>query len=236
MNTEPSLQVEEVGSKNPAPPCESLAVKQLEKEILILKARTSKAKEIWIPLLSTIVALAGVLSGVLGQSCSAKTQLKAKQIEVTFEVKRAEKRVLIRRQLIEAEKHRKDNDYAQAVKLYEKLLESDTLTEDWRKQVTEERLAALPKRPVFLLARQHLKFPDAADYEMRGMASIAENGKVPVHGDIHAPNAFGVKGHFSTSCDVTFSADKPSVRVRLFMFQPDEPLSSISAENIEVDL
>jgi hypothetical protein len=144
--------------------------------------------------------------------------------------------VLIRRQMIAAEKYRKHNDYAQAVKIYEKLLESDSLTKEWRKQVSDDRISALAEKACIAAARRYLKFPDAADYDMNGLSVIAKNGKVPVHGDIQAPNAFGVKGHFSTSCDVTFSADKPGVRVKLFMFKPDDPLSLISEDNIEVDI
>jgi len=97
-------------------------------------------------------------------------------------------------------------------------------------------MAALAEKACISAARRYLKFPDAADYDMTGLSTIAKDGKVPVHGDIQAPNAFGVKGHFSTSCDVTFSADRPSVRVKLFMFKSDDSLSLVSEENIEVDI
>jgi hypothetical protein len=90
MINDKNLQADEVGSQHSEPTSENLAARQseMEKEIILLKASTSKAKEIWIPLFSVIVALAGVFSGILGQAINAKSQLAAKQLEVTFEAKR----------------------------------------------------------------------------------------------------------------------------------------------------
>ena len=49
--------------------------------------QASRFKELWIPVSSTLVALAGVLSGIMAQYWSTHTQLAANRLEVTFQAK-----------------------------------------------------------------------------------------------------------------------------------------------------
>ena len=49
-----------------------------------MEMQTSRVREIWIPLLSTIVALAGVMSGVWIQNKRLNADVELKQFEVTF--------------------------------------------------------------------------------------------------------------------------------------------------------
>lgn len=44
----------------------------------------SRWRDIWIPLLSTIVALSGVFGGVITTSMSQRTEVRLKEYEVTF--------------------------------------------------------------------------------------------------------------------------------------------------------
>ncbi|MBW1825366.1 MAG: hypothetical protein JRI87_12605 [Deltaproteobacteria bacterium] len=48
----------------------------------------SRVKEIWIPVLSMLVALVGVLSGVALQYINGQVQVKLKEYEVSYDAKR----------------------------------------------------------------------------------------------------------------------------------------------------
>jgi hypothetical protein len=71
-------------------------VTRLQEETAYLKGRlesiqssshSSKVRDIWIPLLSAIIAMLGVMSGISAQYLASRSQLESKHLEVTFQAK-----------------------------------------------------------------------------------------------------------------------------------------------------
>ncbi len=144
--------------------------------------------------------------------------------------------VLLRREEDRAEALEKAGDDAGAIQAYDRLAARPDLSSQQRTRMKERRLDVLAKKACREAAKQYLKYPSAAEFELTGMADLSEHKPVSVMGSVMAPNAFGVEGKFAITCEVTFSTERSSATVKLFMLPENDPTSLISEDKVDVDL
>jgi len=144
--------------------------------------------------------------------------------------------VLLAREIRHAEDLEKAGDDAGAIAAYDQLAARSELNSVQRRSIEERRLQVLAKKACRTAAKQYLTYPESAEVDLTGLATLAKGSPISVIGSALAPNAFGFKGKFTISCDVTFSGDKPAAYVKLFMFPENDPASMVSEDRVIVRL
>jgi hypothetical protein len=175
-------------------------------------------------------------------SSVAKFDESTAKVKLSFEslawhiVLDLEPKIFVARAIDEAERDRSERKFSEAITAYDSLLERGGLSDADREAVQKGRIAAFAEKACIAALRGYLKYPAAAAYSLTGFADSSNPNKAFVSGSIEAPNAFGVRGKLSASCDVVFQSSVSKASVDIFMFKPEDPSSIISEDDVSVDL
>lgn len=147
-----------------------------------------------------------------------------------------EEAVFFMREIAQADSLEKAGNDAGAIAVYDRLASRPGLDSAKVKLLKEGRLNVLARKACRMAVKQFLKYPEAAEFHLTGLADLAKNGPISVIGSALAPNAFGVKGKLTINCDVTFSSDSPTAYVKLLILPDGDPTSLVDEDRVVVHL